>query len=173
MSQQHKDDMVVMGRFGRPVGLKGQIKLYTFTEDPELMINYQPWYMKNSHDKWQEIDCLSVVQRDKFLLVSLRGILSKEEAQTLTHGEIAVDKKVLPQLPQGEYYWRDLIGLQVVNVEGCQFGEVTELMETGANDVLVVEKDNHKRLIPFLLDDFILNIDIDKQTMTVDWDEDF
>jgi 16S rRNA processing protein RimM len=173
MSQQHNDDLVVMGRLGRPIGLKGQVKLYPFSKDITQLIDYQPWYMKNNHDTWQVLDCTDVILRDKFLLVSIKGVTSKEAAQALTHNEIAVPRKALPVLPVGEYYWRDLIGLQVVNTAGCQFGFVTNLMETGANDVLIVELDDKKRLIPFLLDEFILSIDISNKMITVDWDEDF
>lgn len=173
MSQLHNDDLVVMGRLGRPVGLKGQVKLYPFSKDISQLIDYQPWYMKNSQDSWQIVDCSDVTLRDKFLLVSIKGVLSKEAAQALTHNEIAVPRTALPVLPEGEYYWRDLIGLQVVNADGCPFGLVTELMETGANDVLIVKLGDKKRLIPFLLDEFILSIDITNKMITVDWDEDF
>jgi 16S rRNA processing protein RimM len=173
MSQQLKDDMVVMGRLGRPIGLKGQVTLYPFSKVMSQLVDYQPWYMKNDLGVWKILECTDVIVRDKFLLLSINGIASKEAAQMLTHNEIAVPADKLPALPAGEYYWRDLIGLSVVNTTGCQFGFVTELMETGANDVLVVELKEKKRLIPYLLDQFVLSIDISNKLITVDWDEDF
>tara|TARA_B110000908_G_scaffold36787_1_gene44166 strand:- start:62 stop:583 length:522 start_codon:yes stop_codon:yes gene_type:complete len=173
MSQQRNDDKVVMGRFGRPVGVKGQVKLFGFSNDFAQLVNYQPWYMKDANDQWQLVDCENITKRDKFLVVTVKGVESKEAAQLLTHQEIAVKTSVLPKLPAGEYYWRDLIGLNVVNATGHAFGLVTDLMETGANDVLVIELEDKKRLVPFLLDDVILAVDLNKKLITVDWDEDF
>lgn len=173
MSQQLKDDKVVIGKFGRTVGVKGQIKVYGFSEDISQLKNYQPWFRKNQLGQWQTVKCTSIAQRHDCLVVTINGVESKEAAQALTNNDIAINASALPNLPTGEYYWRDLIGLLVENTDGHVFGTVTGLMETGANDVLVVEFEDKQRLIPFLMDDVIKSIDLEKKHMLVEWDEDF
>ena len=84
----------------------------------------------------------------------------------------------MPQLEQGDYYWRDLIGLRVRTTEGVDLGKVTSLMETGANDVLVVRGDNHsldrqERLIPWVPDEFVTEVNSADGFMVVDWDPEF
>ena len=173
MSQQLKDDKVVIAKFGRTVGVQGQIKVYGFSEENCQLKQYQPWYKKDQSGQWKVLKCRSITLRNDCLLVQVEGIDSKEAAQALTNHDIAVNASVLPSLPEGEYYWRDLIGLSVKNTDGHIFGLVTDLMATGANDVLVVELADRQRLIPFLMDDVIKLIDIEKKQMLVDWDEDF
>ena len=103
----------------------------------------------------------------------------REEAQALTGVDIAIMPGALPSLPEGEYYWRDLMGCQVANLKGYQMGEVTEMMETGSNDVLVVKaKVNDaygmkERLIPFIEGQVVKKIDLAARTIEVDWDPDF
>jgi 16S rRNA processing protein RimM len=173
MSPLLKDDKVVIGKFGRTVGVKGQIRIYGFSEDVHQLEKYQPWYRKNHLDQWKIIDCKNIIQRNGCLLISMSGIETKEAAQALTNHDIAIDADVLPKLPAGEYYWRDLIGLTVANTDGHEFGTITELMQTGANDVLVIKLAEKQRLVPFLMNDVVKHIDMNKKRMLVDWDEDF
>ena len=86
--------------------------------------------------------------------------------------EIGIRRDQLPATVSGEYYWHDLLGLKVVTVTGELLGTVDQLIETGANDVLVVGGDR-ERLIPFVLDKVIVNVDLDKAEIRVDWDKDF
>ena len=103
----------------------------------------------------------------------------REEAQLLTNFEIAIDPAVLPELPEDEFYWRDLIGMQVVTDNGYDLGTVSDMLETGSNDVLVVKanlKDafgQKERLIPFLEEQVIKLIDREAQRIEVDWDPGF
>ena len=83
---------------------------------------------------------------------------------------LSVQRSALPPLASGEYYWADLIGLQVVNKEGVSFGRVAEIFETGANDVLVVRKNRQEVLIPLVMQHYIVSIDLSAQCITVDWD---
>lgn len=173
MSQQLKDDMVIMGRFGRPVGIQGQIKLFVFSNCQSNIEDYKPLYIKNTLEQWEVVDCENIKQRDKFLAVSISGINSRDAVQIFTGKEIAVERNVLPTLPDGEYYWRDLIGMNVVNLQSYQLGKVSEILETGANDVLIVKSADKKYLIPFLIDKFVMNINTKENLITVDWDENF
>lgn len=173
MSQQLKGDMVIMGRFGRPVGIQGQIKLFVFSKAQANIEDYQPWHIKNSAGQWEIVNCKNIKQRDKFLAVNIAGINSRETAQAFTSKEVAIERSVLPTLPDGEYYWRDLIGMNVINKKSIKLGKVTELLETGANDVLIIKSGDKKHLIPFLIDKFVLDISLKENLITVDWDESF
>jgi 16S rRNA processing protein RimM len=96
-----------------------------------------------------------------------------------THAEISMDATQLPELPQGEFYWRDLIGMSVMTDKGYNLGIVDDLMETGSNDVLVVKANSKdafgqsERLIPFLTDSVIKEVKYDVKEITVDWDPGF
>ncbi len=173
MSQQLKDDMVIMGRFGRPIGIQGQIKLFVFSKSQGNIEDYQPWHIKNSLGQWEIVKCKNIQQRNKFLAVNIANINSRETAQAFTHKEVAIERSVLPTLPEGEYYWRDLIGMNVINKEKYKLGTVTELLETGANDVLIIKSGDKQYLVPFLIDKFVINISREEKLITVDWDKNF
>ncbi|MFZ2236392.1 MAG: ribosome maturation factor RimM, partial [Dokdonella sp.] len=79
----------------------------------------------------------------------------------------------MPKAAPGQYYWIDLEGLEVVNIEGVALGRVSHLVATGANDVMVARQGDRERLIPFIDDDFVKSVDFEAQRITVDWDPDF
>jgi 16S rRNA processing protein RimM len=105
-------------------------------------------------------------------MVLFPGINDREQAHKLINQEIAVHRRQLPDLPEGEFYWKDLVGLEVFTVEGKRLGRVKSMLETGANDVLVVRGDR-ERLIPFVQGQFVTSVNLDDGRMTVDWDADF
>ena len=173
MSQQLKEELVIIGRFGRPIGIKGQIKFYVYSREPETVAQYQPWKIKTTANNWEIIKPISITLKDKFLVVLLDGISDRNAAEKLTNMEVVVTRSQLPMLSEGEYYWQDLIGLKVINHNQKPLGKVIQLLETGANDVLVVEADDNKHLIPFILEQYILNIDLKSGEIMVHWDEDY
>ena len=92
--------------------------------------------------------------------------------------EILVERTNLPELDQDDYYWHQLVGLQVSNLSNQCLGEVDYLLETGSNDVLVVKPtansiDDSERLVPYLYGQTVKGVDLDKQSILVDWDSDF
>lgn len=111
--------------------------------------------------------------------MKLKGTEDREAAQLLTNAEIGVDLSVFPELEEGDYYWHDLIGCTVVNLEGYTMGTVTEMMETGSNDVLVVRANSkdafgkQERLIPFLYEQVVKRVDLATKAITVEWDAGF
>lgn len=113
------------------------------------------------------------------MIIKVKGIDDRDAAAQLTNCEILVDSTQLPTLEDGDYYWKDLIGCQVVNVDGYGMGKVIDMMETGSNDVLVVKanlKDAFgakERLIPFLYEQVIRKVDLATGTIEVDWDPGF
>ena len=113
------------------------------------------------------------------IIVKLKGIDDREAAQILANVEIGVDLSVFPELEEGDYYWHDLIGCSVVNLDGYTMGTVTEMMETGSNDVLVVKANTkdafgkQERLIPFLYEQVVKRVDLTTKIIKVDWDAGF
>jgi 16S rRNA processing protein RimM len=108
----------------------------------------------------------------KGVVLTLPGVEDRDAAEALAGAEVWVPRSALPKPKPGEYYWVDLEGLRVVNREGIELGKVSYLFETGANDVMVVAGERD-RLIPFLTDQFILDVDFEAGLVTVDWDADF
>lgn len=168
---ENKSDWIVVGRFGRPQGLKGFIRVISFTEPQQNIANYSPWYAE-LNGQWQAIKIVEIEEHNKFILVRIDGYQQREDIANLTNINIAVQRTQLPDLPRGDYYWHELEGMTVVNKEGLCLGQVAEIFATGSNDVLVVSGEK-RYLIPYLLDDVIIQIDEKQRQITVDWDMDF
>lgn len=162
---------IVVGRFGKAHGIKGAVTVQSFTEPTANILQYHPWFIKTKKG-WEEIKIDSAEQRGKLIIAWVDQVVDRDQASALTNQEIAVLESVLPKLPEGEYYWQQLIGLNVTNLNQVQLGKVTEMLATGANDVMVVEG-GRKHLIPFLMDRYIQSIDLDTGEIIVDWDESF
>ncbi|WP_131776473.1 ribosome maturation factor RimM [Legionella impletisoli] len=169
MSQAN--DWVIVGRFGRPHGIKGLITVNSFTEPRENILRYTDWH-GFINGQWQPLPLTQVEMQNKCILARVEGYAEREQVASLTNVDIGVRSEALPVLPPGEYYWHQLIGLNVVNSQGLHLGLVTEIMPTGSNDVLVVVGQK-RHLIPYLPERVILNVDEQNRVITVEWDEDF
>lgn len=167
----NQDNWIVIARFGRPHGVKGFVTVHSFTEPRDNVLKYVDWHAF-IHNKWQPIKLLHAEVQNKSIIVQIEGYPDRELAAHLTNVEIAVQREQLKKLEPGEYYWHQLIGMDVINQQGEAFGKVTEIIPTGSNDVLVV-MGNKKHLIPYLPGQFILDIDTGQQRITVDWELDF
>ena len=169
---------VVVGQLGAVYGIKGWLKVNSFTDQPEGIFDYRPWLIKNG-SSWREIQVTGWKRHGKGLICKLVDIDEREQAQMLTGADIAVSAESFSALPDDEFYWRDLIGCRVKNIKGYDFGLVTQLMETGSNDVLVVKANandafgQRERLIPFLEDQVIKSVNIQDSIIEIDWDPDF
>lgn len=164
-------DWVVIGRFGRTHGIKGNIIVHSFTEPHDNIKHYAPWYAF-INQQWQPIKLSHIDVKAKHIIAQVEGYETQEQVAVLTNVDIAIQREKLAALPADEYYWHELVGMQVVNKACENFGEVISILPTGSNDVLVVQGEK-RHLIPYLLDQFILKIDRDKRLITVDWDIDF
>lgn len=171
MSTNEEKEFIIVGRFGAPFGINGSVKLYSDTVPKDNIFNYQPWTIKTARG-YQTIECLEGRRQGKELVVTLKDCHDREMAKDYTNLTIAVPREQLPELDKTEYYWRDLEGLAVNTKEGLQLGTVDHLLETGANDVLVI-KGEREHLIPFILEQTILNVDLQQKTIMVDWDPNF
>ena len=111
--------------------------------------------------------------RSQRIVARLEGIDDRDQAAALMGADILIRRSQLPDLPEGEYYWTDLEGLQVSNLQGEQLGRVQRLFETGANAVMVVNDSRRERLIPYVSGQYVVAVDLAAGTMRVDWDADF
>ena len=165
--------MVVMGRIVAPYGVLGWLKVLPDTETIDGLFDYDTWWVGKDND-WRELEVEAAKVHNDVLVVKLKGIDDRDAAFACKGKQIGVPRDQLPEAEENEYYWSDLIGLRVKNKQDVDFGVITEVFETGANDVLVVkeEEKSQERLIPFI-DAVILEVDIKAKTMLVDWDAEF
>ncbi len=169
---------VVLGKVGAPYGIKGWLKLTPYTDNPEGIFDYETLLIQ-MNGQWQEQKVAQWRRHNNGLVFKLDNVDDRDQAQVYTNAEIAIAEDDLPELDEGEFYWRDLIGLEVHSESGYHMGQVTDLLETGSNDVLVVRaKPNDafgktERLIPFLADQVIKEVNQSTKTIVVDWDPGF
>ena len=159
-----------MGRITAPFGIKGWVKLQPFTASAENLLAYpKVWVAVDA--SWQEHTIEHAQVQGTSVVAKLAGCDGRDAATRYRGREVAVPRAALPQPARNEYYWADLIGLQVVNEEGHQLGRVDQIFATGANDVLVVKGDR-ERLIPFT-EQAIRRVDTAGGVIRVDWSSDY
>ena len=162
---------VLVGKIVGLSGVRGEVKLESYTEPRTRIFGYQPWLLKTASGEREISGCRGRAQ-GKGIVATLPEIDDRDAAARFVGSEVWVRRSALPGAKQGEYYWADLEGLEVVTVEGAKLGRVSHLVATGANDVLVVAGDR-ERLIPFVLDDYVKQVDFESGRITVDWDPAF
>ena len=176
MSEQN--NRIVMGKLGSTYGIRGWLKVFSYTDNAESIFDYSPWYL-NQKGKWVEYKVESWKRHGQGYVCKLAGLDVREDAQLMTNFEIAIDPASLPELSEDEFYWRELFGMQVFTTKGYDLGEVTDLLETGSNDVLVIKanlKDafgQKERLVPYLEEQVIKTVDREARRIEVDWDPGF
>lgn len=186
----------VAGKFGAAQGIKGWVRVISFMENEDNLFDSGPWFIDKKaffaasgsssleavrgHDADQaqgsDLELVPIkpaTWRDhsKGFAVALPGFSDRNQAQLLTHQLIYIPIENLEPLSGDRYYWRDLIGLSAVGLQGQSFGKVTELLETGANDVMVVVSEEYGRvLVPYIPDGVIKEIDLERKIIVLDWD---
>ncbi len=161
---------IVLGKMSAPFGVRGWSKVTSYTEPPEGILDYQQWSVRKNGTT-QTLNVVESKPHGKFIVVKFDGVDDRDEAALLTHSEIVVSRDQMLE-SDGGYYWADLIGLQVSTKEGVELGVVDSMMETGANDVLVVKGDK-ERLVPWIEGEVIVDVNLADKSITVDWDPDF
>lgn len=164
--------MIQVGKVHGAFGVRGEVKLESFTEPRSAIFRYQPWVLRDARGVERECEGAKGRETPKGVVATLPGIEDRDAAEAARGLDVFVPREALPPPKPGEYYWVDLEGLRVCNVEGVDFGVVSHLFSTGANDVLVAHGDR-ERMIPFVLPDYIVSIDFDAGQVTVDWDPEF
>jgi 16S rRNA processing protein RimM len=167
-SDRSADRLIVVGKIVGLYGVQGWVKLESYTLPRTQIFSYRPWIVGE-----KEIDEAQGHEQGKGLVGCLSGYSDRDAAATLIGAEIRIPRSALPKPADGEFYWSDLEGLDVVNKEGLALGAVTHLFATGANDVMVVKDGSHERMIPFVFGQFVEAVDLEQSRITVDWDPDF
>jgi 16S rRNA processing protein RimM len=163
---------ILLGRFHGAFGVRGEVKLESFTDPAESILRYQPWILRDAQGRERTLSGVRGRTTAKGIVATVPGIEDRDAADATKGTECWVPRSTLPPPAPGEYYWVDLEGLRVVNLDGADFGKVSHLFATGANDVLVAQGDR-ERMIPFVTPDYIKSVDFDAGVVTVDWDADF
>ncbi|MFO7857626.1 MAG: ribosome maturation factor RimM [Ectothiorhodospiraceae bacterium] len=167
----HGDPLVILGRISGLFGVAGWVRVYSYTDPRENILKYPEWQLGLS-DGWRQWRMTDGRRQGKAVVARLDGVDDRDQARALIGSEIAIPRSALPPAAEGEYYWADLQGLRVYNTDGRDFGVVTRLMETGANDVLVVEGER-ERLIPMVPGAYVVRVEPGSGFLEVDWDPDF
>lgn len=171
-------DTLIVGKIGAPYGVKGWFKVTSYTDIDDGIFDYHPWILRPGRDE-KEFEVEQWKPHNKGLVAKFVGVDDREAIDALKNLDIHIHQASLPELEDGEFYWRDLIGMKVVNENGYDFGKVDQLFETGANDVMQVKANMNdafgqkERMIPVLFDDVIKQVDQENKTITVDWDPAF
>jgi len=175
------DEKLIVGGVSGVFGVKGWVKVFSETDPLENILNYSPWFVE-VNKQWQAFKLVNGKKHGKAIIAQLEGINDRDKAEALKRARIAINASQLPATAENEFYWRDLKGCQVLNSAGYEFGQVVDILETGANDVLVVRssqvknKTNDKAkefLIPYLWQRVILKVDLDAGLIEVDWEPDY
>ena len=168
MSEQRD---ISVGKISGVFGIKGWVKVFSYTEDKENILDYSPWLLKKANES-KTLKVVTGNLQGKAIVAQLEGIQDRDQAESLIGWDIFIRAEQLPKTASNEYYWSDLIGLKVENTEGVDLGVINSLLATGANDVIIVQGER-ERCIPFLQGQTIINIDLNATKMIVDWDADF
>lgn len=163
---------ILVGRIHGAFGVRGEVKLESLTEPEGNLLRYQPWVLRDAQGRERTVEGARAHPGGKGLIGTLPGIDDRDVAEALRGAELFVPRSALPPPHDGEFYWIDLEGLRVANVEGVDFGTVASVFSNGANDVLVVRGDR-ERMIPWRRPDYVRELDFDAGRIVVDWDADF
>ena len=164
-------DMIVIGKISGIYGVRGWCKVFSHTEPRDNILKYSPLYLRVGNE-WQAVELLEGRQQGKGIVAHLKGCDDRDAAAALMGTEVAIKTEQRGSLEADEYYWSDLIGCQVETIDGIELGHIEKMMETGANDVIVVAGER-ERLIPFIQGDVVVEVDIAAKRVRVDWDPDF
>ena len=168
---EESTSLVTLGAINGVYGVKGWVKVFSFTDPKENILEYKTWKIKKNN-QWFTCQLEAGKSHGKGVIAKLEGFDDRDAVAKLLKSEVMVSRDELPDLPRGEYYWSDLEGLEVVNLQEESLGHVDQMMETGANDVMVVKGDV-KRLIPFVQEIYVKKVDLEKKLLIVDWPEEF
>lgn len=164
-------EYLTLGKIGAAYGVKGWVKVHSNTNPIDQIFAYNPLYLFKNN-LYQEVTITNSRIHGAGLVAHIEGCDDRDLTQDYRHCELVIKREQLPNLSNDEYYWTDLEGLRVLNQQGCELGFIDHLTNTGANDIMVVKGDK-EHWIPFIRNHFVFEINLDKKTITVDWESDF
>jgi 16S rRNA processing protein RimM len=164
------DDKLIVGQINGIFGVNGWVKIFSHTEPRKNILEYSPWMIKFKGE-WREIkvENSKVQSGGKTLVAKLENVIDRDVAREYMGCEIAINRSQLVHNTEDGWFWIDLVGCQVVTQEGVMLGDVQEMIVTGAHDVLRVQGDS-EILIPFVMERFVLSVDIKAKKIIVDWE---
>lgn len=166
-------DIVVLGKIADPYGIRGWVRLHAFGDDPLSWAEIPVWCLGPENGPWREVKLKDLRVHGDGLVALFDGVSDRSGAEALKGMFVGAPREALPATDADEYYWADLIGLEVLNSAGESLGRVTGLIETGANDVLeVAAEDGVQRLLPFV-DAVVLAVERDAGLIRVEWGKDW
>lgn len=176
-SSDETPELVSLGKIGSPYGVKGWFKLVSHTQPRENILAYKH-FSGSLNGVFKALEMDDAKPHGKGLIAHMVGFDTPEDVRLMTGMDLLVPMSELPELESGDYYWHQLVGLQVINAAGEMLGRIDCLLETGANDVMVVKPcqgslDKHQRLIPWLPDQVILEVNPGSNCVKVDWEADY
>ena len=165
------DKNVFVGKISSPHGIKGWVKVISYTDPLENILSYKEWFLPfEEGNKSFSIEDSRI--QGKKIIAKLDGIEDRDSAEDLKNKEILVSRLEFPKLEKNTFYWNDLVDLSVMDKKGKQLGKVDSLFETGSNDVLVIVNENKERfLVPFIMDEVIKKVDLAKEFISIEWPE--
>ena len=162
---------ILVGKISNPHGIKGWIKVISFTDPIENILSYKKWTI--SDNETEKTYCLedSRIQGNK-IVIKLEGVNNRDDADLLKNLQIEINRSDLPKLEENSYYWEDLVDFNVIDIKGMHVGKVDSLFRTGSNDVLVIINETKERLlVPFIMEEVIKYVDLAKELISIDWAE--
>lgn len=162
-----------MGRIAAAYGIHGWLKIQPFTAAPGNLMDFRTWWLGSDENGWRELDVLqSTLHGGRSVVAQIMGCHDRSTAERYKGMLVAIPRSRLPAPDEDEYYWADLIGLNVVNVQDENLGVVDTLIDTGSNQVLCVTGRQGEIMIPFIAS-AILQVDLAAKVIRVDWQSDF
>lgn len=181
MSSDIEDAPVIIGEITGVSGVRGWVKVFSHTEPRLNIVKYNPWLI-GQVGSWKTVKLLNGRKQGKTIVAQIEGVTDRDQAHSMIGTQIAINSNQLKALGEKDYYWRDLEGLDVVNTQGQSLGKVSHLIETGANDVLVVDlppelivegEKIKEMMIPYIMDSVIKKVDLEANLIEVDWDNEY
>ena len=156
-----------------PHGVRGWVRLDLQGLDPDLLTKRTSWLLGSPASGWEEVSPLEFKVAAKGMLVRLRNITNRDEAELLRGRLVGVPRDELPRLGEGEYYWYDLIGLEVLDAGGASLGKVRQLLETGSNDVLQIDDGTAAGILIPYNRTYVHEVDLERGTIATSWHKDY
>jgi 16S rRNA processing protein RimM len=168
------EGFVPVGKITGAFGVRGWVKVFSFTEPRQNILSYTPLYISRKGE-WIEVKVTGGRTQGKGVVMGLENVTDRDHVLPLMGAELAIKNTQLKPTEKDEFYWSDLVGLTVINLQEQLLGQVDHLLETGANDVLVVKESgkDDERLIPFVMEEIVKLVDLDNKFIRVDWEADY
>ncbi|HCE10765.1 MAG TPA: ribosome maturation factor RimM [Oxalobacteraceae bacterium] len=175
-------DLVLVGYVSGAYGLDGWVRIKAYSSDADALLHAKTWWLAQSkaQPELRDVEMLQAKSHGGDVVARLMGVAGRDAAEALKGATVHISRRHFPALADNEYYWVDLIGLAVENLQGDQFGLVKDMMDSGAHPILrvavadpsVLEKGKQELLIPFV-EHIVKTVDLKAKKITVDWELDY